>query len=71
MTSSLIELTLFQESFTYRILQDSLFTGLALYASSIVTLLDSENAGVTKRSTVADSRSVRADVQGFESLLPH
>lgn len=29
------------------------------------------NAGVTKRSTVNDSRSFRAGVRGFESLLPH
>ena len=28
-------------------------------------------AGVTKRSTVADSRSARVGVRGFESLLPH
>jgi hypothetical protein len=29
------------------------------------------DAGVTKRSTVVDSRSTRVGVRGFESLLPH
>lgn len=47
-------------------LVNSIYLGILDYIQTI-----QQRARVTKRSTVNDSRSFRAGVQGFKSLLSH
>ncbi len=49
---------------------DTLWT-VRFIIDTVISAILILNAGVTKRSTVVDSRSTRAGVRGFESLLPH
>lgn len=58
------------ESSVEYVLLDTLWT-VRFIIDTVITAILILNAGVTKRPTVVDSRSTRAGVRGFESLLPH